>query len=72
VWQLVNTSPNNPLHHNTIEKEFHKNIHGGENMVNSSMSFSNNVLTHYHKMPDFDALKIYSCGQHCEKSRNSL
>ena len=28
------------------------------------------ALTHYHKMPHFDALKIYSCGKHCEKRRN--
>ena len=27
-------------------------------------------LTHYHTMPHFDALKIYSCGKHCEKRRN--
>ena len=29
-------------------------------------------LTHYHTMPHFDALKIYSCGKHCEKRRNCL
>ena len=29
-------------------------------------------LTHCHKMPHFDALKIYSCRKHCEKRRNSL
>ena len=30
------------------------------------------VLTHYHTMPQFDALKIYSCGKYCEKRRNCL
>ena len=29
-------------------------------------------LIHYHTMPNFDALKIYSCGKHCEKRRNCL
>ena len=26
-----------------------------------------NNLTHYHTMPHFDTLNIYSCGKHCEK-----
>ena len=30
------------------------------------------VLTYYHTMPHFDALKIKSCGKHCEKRRNCL
>ena len=30
------------------------------------------TLTHYHTMPHFDALKIYSCPKHCEKRRNCL
>ena len=25
------------------------------------------ILTHYHKMPHFDTLIIYSCGKHCKK-----
>ena len=29
-------------------------------------------LTHYHTLRHFDALKIYSCGKHCEKRRNCL
>ena len=29
-------------------------------------------LTHYHTMPHFDALTIYSSGKHCEKKRNCL
>ena len=29
-------------------------------------------LTHYQRIPHFDALKIYSCGIHCEKRRNYL
>ena len=33
--------------------------------------YSNEVLTHYHTAPHFDALKICSCGKHCEKRRNS-
>ena len=28
--------------------------------------------THYHTLPHFDALKIYSCGKHFEKGRNCL
>ena len=28
-------------------------------------------LTHYHAIPHFDALKIYSCEKHCEKRRNN-
>ena len=58
-----------------------------EMMVTSIFSFSCNVFksfsltfvksqccvfTHYHTMPHFDALKIYSCGKHCEKRRNCL
>ena len=31
-----------------------------------------NPLTHYHTMHHFDALKIFSCGKHCEKRRNCL
>ena len=34
--------------------------------------FMNCLLTHYHTMPHFDALKIYSCGKHREKRRNCL
>ena len=30
------------------------------------------ALTHYHTIPHFDALQIYSCGKHCEKRRNCL
>ena len=33
---------------------------------------STGSLTHYHKMPHFDALKMYSCGEHCKKRRNLL
>ena len=32
----------------------------------------NILLTYYHIMLHFDALKIYGCGKHCEKSRNCL
>ena len=35
-------------------------------------SCSFNVLTQYHTLPSFDALKIYGCGKHCEKRRNCL
>ena len=31
-----------------------------------------NVLTHYHKIPQFDTLKIYSCRKHCEKRTTCL
>ena len=27
-------------------------------------------LTHYHRMPHFDAVITYSCRKHCEKRRN--
>ena len=30
------------------------------------------LLTHYHTLPQFDALKIFSCRKHCEKGRNCL
>ena len=30
------------------------------------------ALTHYHTMLHFDAIKINSCGKHCEKRRNCL
>ena len=30
------------------------------------------ALIHYHTMLHFYTLKIYSCGKHCEKSRNCL
>ena len=30
------------------------------------------LLAHYHTLPHFDTLKIYSCGKHCEKRRNCL
>ena len=30
------------------------------------------TLTHYHTIPHFDALKMYSCRKHCEKRRNCL
>ena len=29
-------------------------------------------LTHYHTIPRFDTVKMYSCGKHCEKRRNCL
>ena len=34
--------------------------------------FVANALTNYHTILHFDALKIYSCGKHCEKRRNCL
>ena len=30
------------------------------------------ALTHYHTMPHFGVLNIYSCGKHCEKRRTCL
>ena len=29
-------------------------------------------VTHYHTIPNFDALKIHSCRKHCEERRNCL
>ena len=36
-------------------------------LVTSIFTFFYNILAHYHTIPHFDALKIYSCGKHCEK-----
>ena len=36
------------------------------------LTFSDFLLTYHHTMPHFDALKIYSCGKHCEKRRYCL
>ena len=36
------------------------------------VKYIHNSLAHYHTMPYFDALKIYSNGKHCEKKRNCL
>ena len=30
------------------------------------------ILTHYHTMSHFDALKKYSCGKHCEKKEKLI
>ena len=40
----------------------------------ASISFKLHLhsLNNYHTIPHFDALKIYSCGKHCEKRRNCL
>ena len=49
----------------------HKGIKGPFLRV-VSLRLGNCVLTHYHTIPHFEALKIYSCGKHCEKRRNCL
>ena len=36
-----------------------------------NQGFLGKRLTHYHTRQHFDAVKIYSCGKHCEKRRNS-
>ena len=45
-------------------------------LISSIFSPSHHVfstlLTHYHTIPHFDTLMIYSCGKHCEKRRNCL
>ena len=33
---------------------------------------ANLSLTHYHTMPHFDVLKIYSCGKHCKKKEKLI
>ena len=38
----------------------------------SQNGVSGNGLTHYHTMRHFDALKIYSCGKHCDKRTKLL
>ena len=40
--------------------------------MNRSHEREIDYLTHYHTMPHFDTLKIYSCGKHFEKRRNCL
>ena len=42
--------------------------------VEQSYSLLNvaSYLTHFHTMPHFNPLKIYSCRKHCEKKRNCL
>ena len=36
------------------------------------MMVSTVLSTHYHTIPHFDGLSIYSCRKHCEKRRNCL
>ena len=46
-----------------------------ESVKSDSFSFKKcekRVLTHYHIIPHFDALKIHNCGKHCEKRRKCL
>ena len=38
----------------------------------STFHFNPRHLTNYHTIPHFDALKMDSCGKHCEKRRNCL
>ena len=33
----------------------------------SLITYTFDLLSHYHTMPHFDTLKIYSCGKHCKK-----
>ena len=40
------------------------------NLDKAKILSSGTGLTHYHTVLHFDALKIYSCGKHCEKRRN--
>ena len=42
------------------------------NLVTSEILSIDKEVTHYHTLPHFDALKIYSCGKHWEKRRNCL
>ena len=49
---------------------FYRNLHGAHNIAKSLTTplwekKMRNALTHYHTMPHFDALKMYSCGKHC-------
>ena len=37
--------------------------------INFKLYESTLLLSHYHTMPHFDTLKIYSYGKHCEKRR---
>ena len=38
----------------------------GDNDVFEGQRTRRQFGTHYHKTPHFDAVKIYSCGKHCE------
>ena len=60
-WQTENASNSEEIYIRTCE-------YAG---WSESILFAN-ALTHYHIMPHFDALKIYTCGKHCEKRRNCL
>ena len=51
-------------------KLMENNIGKGDSTDHRSFLFP--TLTHYHTIPHFDALEIYSCGNHCEKRRNCL
>ena len=35
-------------------------------------AFASDKLTHYHTMPHFDALQIYSCGKHCDMEKEKI
>ena len=38
----------------------------------SADGLNSNILTHYHTMLYFDSLKVYNCGNYCEKGINCL
>ena len=54
------------------EEEEEKAEEEAEETGNYNKIETNVILTHYHTIPHFDALKIYSCRKNCEKTRNSL
>ena len=57
----------------SIFNSIFKNIVGNkENVGYKYPLVSLNDLTHYHTMTHFDALKMYSCGKHCEKKEKLL
>ena len=63
-----------------ISKKLHRNIQSKHRCVyhilvqflGKELMGVFSTLTHYQTVPHFDALKIYSCGKHCEKRRNCL
>ena len=55
-----------------LHYQFKEILHLKASKTNLLMSLilESRVLPHYHTIPHFDALKIYSCGKHCKKRRN--
>ena len=74
-YLLVNSPARKPCRKPYLRYITHSLIHHFETVPNSKKLQTTTetwLLTHYHTMLHFDALKIYSCGKHCEERRNCL